>query len=81
MRVTIEKVGIETILVNLHEFLLFWDLKVKVFTRDTDATHYLKVEETSVHSDFGLTFHSENISTISSIGISHKFANKYNCFV
>ena len=81
MRITVEKVDIEIILVNFHAFLLFWDLKVEVFTRDSDAIHCLKVEETSVHSDFGLTFHSENISTISSIGISHRFANKYNRFV
>ena len=81
MRITVEKVGIETISVTLHEFLLFWDLKVEVFTRDSGATDYLKVEETSVHSDFCLTFHSENISTISSIGISHRFANEYNRFV
>lgn len=64
MRVTVEKVGIEIISITLHEFLLFWDMKAQVFTRDTDATHYLKVEETSVHRDFGLTFHSENIATI-----------------
>ena len=81
MRITVEKAGIEIISVNFHAFLLFWDMKVQVFTRDSDATHSLKVENTSVHSDFGLTFHSENISKISSIGISHRFANEYNRFV
>ena len=42
-------------------------MKVEVFTRDSDVTYYLKVKNTLVHGDFGLTFHSEKISTISSI--------------